>query len=164
MRCLTCFWICGERTTAIVKKKDSFTGKILRNNLYAVKQAMTISKKRVICSIIKRSIEYFLWVFYSAFFVRFILDALEEKRPLREILTAILLIGGVSLILELFLYYCDNVLFPCWNIKIFHHLYNKIYRKAENVELACYEDNRFYDKFSTALDEWERNCATVLII
>ncbi len=153
MRCLTCFWIQGERTTAIVKKKDSFTGKILRNNLYAVRQAMTISKKRVICSIIKRSIEYFLWVFYSAFFVRFILDALEEKRPLREILIAILLIGGGSLILELFLYYCDNVLFPCWNIKIFHHLYNKIYRKAENVELACYEDNRFYDKFSTALDD-----------
>lgn len=136
-----------------MKKEKSFTGQILRNNLYAVKQAMAISKKRVVCSIIKRLIEYFLWVFYSAFFVRFILDALEEKRPLREILLAVALIGSVSLILELFLYYCDNILFPCWNIKIFHQLYNKIYKKAENVEIGCYEDKGFYDKFSTALDD-----------
>ena len=67
-----------------MKHKKSFTGKIIRNNLYAMKEMMAISKERVVFSIIKRLIEYLLWVFYSAFFVRFILDALEQEKALKE--------------------------------------------------------------------------------
>lgn len=136
-----------------MKKEESFTKRILQNNIYAVKEAMKISKERVVCTVIKRLIEYLLWVFYSAFFVRFILDAIEQRKPLKEILSAILVIGAVSLLLQLFLYYCDNVLFPSWNVKIFHQLYNQVYIKAENVEIGCYEDREFYDKFSAALDD-----------
>ena len=133
--------------------KKSFTGKIILNNLYAMKEMMTISKQRVVCSIVKRLIEYLLWVFYSAFFVRFILDALEQEKALSEILLAVGVIGGVSLVLEFFLYYCNNVLFPAWDVKIFHELYKKVYKKAENVEIGCYENREFYDKFSTAIDD-----------
>ena len=133
--------------------KKSFTGKIIFNNLYAMKEMMTISKERVVCSIIKRLIEYLIWVFYSAFFVRFILDALEQEKALREILLAVGVIGGVSLVLEFFLYYCNNVLFPAWDVRIFHELYKKVYKKAENVEIGCYENREFYDKFSTAIDD-----------
>ncbi len=133
--------------------KKSFTGKIILNNLYAMKEMMTISKQRVVCSIVKRLIEYLLWVFYSAFFVRFILDALEQEKALSEILLAVGVIGGVSLVLEFFLYYCNNVLFPVWDVKIFHELYKKVYKKAENVEIGCYENREFYDKFSTAIDD-----------
>ena len=133
--------------------KKSFTGKIILNNLYAMKEMMTISKERVVCSIIKRLIEYLIWVFYSAFFVRFILDALEQEKALSEILLAVGVIGGVSLVLEFFLYYCNNVLFPAWDVRIFHELYKKVYKKAENVEIGCYENREFYDKFSTAIDD-----------
>lgn len=136
-----------------MKKEKGFTKQILRNNAYAVKLAWGISKRRVVFALGKRLIEDLLWVFYSAFFVRFILDAMEQRKPLREILSAILVIGGVSLILQLFLYYCDNVLFPAWNVKIFHQLYNRVYQKAENVEIGCYENREFYDQFSTALDD-----------
>ncbi len=136
-----------------MKKEKGFTKRILRNNAYAVRLALDISPKRVLFAFIKRLIEYLLWVFYSAFFIRFILDAIEQRKPLQEILSAILVIGGVSLILQLFLYYCDNVLFPAWNVKIFHQLYNRVYRKAENVEIGCYENREFYDQFSTALDD-----------
>ena len=136
-----------------MKLKNSFTGKIIRNNLYAMREMMAISKERVVFSIIKRLIEYLLWVFYSAFFVRFILDALEQEKALKEILIAIAVIGGVSLVLEFFLYYCNNVLFPAWDVRIFHVLYKKVYKKAENVEIGCYENREFYDKFSTAIDD-----------
>lgn len=134
-------------------KEKGFTKKILRNNIYALKLAFEISKKRVIFALVKRLIEYLLWVFYSAFFVRFILDAIERSRPLSEILSAILVIGGVSLLLEAFLYYCNNVMFPSLDVIIFHRLYNMVYKKAENVEIGCYEDREFYDSFSTALDD-----------
>ena len=75
-----------------------------------------------------RLVDYLLWVFYSAFFVRYILDALEQEKPLKEVLIAILLIGGGSLLLEMFLFYCQDVWFPAWNVTIFHSLYKKIYK------------------------------------
>lgn len=136
-----------------MKREKSFTGRIIRNNFYAMKEAMSIAPKRVWVALISRLVDYLLWVFYSAFFVRYILDALEQEKPLKEVLIAILLIGGGSLLLEMFLFYCQDVWFPAWNVTIFHSLYRKIYRKAENVEIACYEDRAFYDKFSTAVDD-----------
>lgn len=136
-----------------MKREKSFTGRIIRNNFYAMKEALSIAPKRVWVALISKLVEYMLWVFYSAFFVRYILDALEQEKPLKEILVAILLIGGGSLLAEMFLYYCSNVWFPALNVTIFHSLYKKIYKKAENVEIACYEDREFYDKFSTAVDD-----------
>lgn len=103
-----------------MKREKSFTGRIIRNNFYAMKEAMSIAPKRVWVALISRLVEYLLWVFYSAFFVRYILDALEQEKPLKEILVAILLIGGGSLLLEMFLFYCVNVWFPAWNVTIFH--------------------------------------------
>ena len=136
-----------------MKREKSFTGRIIRNNFYAMKEAMAIAPKRVWVALISRLVDYLLWVFYSAFFVRYILDALEQEKPLKEVLIAILLIGGGSLLLEMFLFYCQDVWFPAWNVTIFHSLYKKIYKKAENVEIACYENTEFYDKFSTAVDD-----------
>ncbi|MBE5930569.1 MAG: ABC transporter ATP-binding protein [Lachnospiraceae bacterium] len=136
-----------------MKREKSFTGRIIRNNFYAMKEAMSIAPKRVWVALLSRLVDYLLWVFYSAFFVRYILDALEQEKPLKEVLIAILLIGGGSLLLEMFLFYCQDVWFPAWNVTIFHSLYKKIYKKAENVEIACYENTEFYDKFSTAVDD-----------
>lgn len=136
-----------------MKREKSFTGRIIRNNFYAMKEAMAIAPKRVWVALISKLVEYLLWVFYSAFFVRYILDALEQEKPLKEVLAAILIIGGGSLLLEMFLFYCSNVWFPALNVTIFHVLYKKIYKKAENVEIACYENTEFYDKFSTAVDD-----------
>lgn len=136
-----------------MKKGANFTTQILKNNIYAVKSAYSLSKMRIFFSLLKQIIEYLIWVFYSAFFVRFILEAIQNERSLKEVLVAIITIGGISFLLEVFLYYCDDVLFPLYNIKIYHGMYKKMYEKAENVDLKCYESSDFYNKFSMALDD-----------
>lgn len=136
-----------------MKKEKGLSGQILKNNLYAVKMAFSISKARVILTVLVKILEHVIWVFYSAFFVRFILDAIQNEKPLKEILTAIGIIGGVSLLLQLFLHLCYEYFFPLQDVKITHGLYKKVYKKSENVELGCYEKSDFYDKFSIALDD-----------
>ncbi|MCH5265067.1 MAG: ABC transporter ATP-binding protein [Lachnospiraceae bacterium] len=144
------------------KKRSNLTKQILKNNIYAVRLTASLSKKRVIVSIVKQIIEYLMWVFYSAFFVRYILDAIENEKETGDILLAVLVIGTVSLLLELFLYYCGDVLFPLLDIKVFHGLYEKVYKKSENMEIACFETSDFYDKFSVALDDMgNKLCDTV---
>ena len=64
-----------------VAREKRMTGEILKNNMYALKLTYSISKGRVVVSIVSKIIEYLLWVFYSAFFVRFILNAIANERP-----------------------------------------------------------------------------------
>lgn len=121
-------------------------------NLYGIRTTYDFSKSRVICAVIKQMISYFLWVFYSAYFVRFVIETIENERALKEILANIAVIGGVSLVLQVYQYLCDNVIFPLQDIRIYQGIYKKIYQKSENVELECFENTEYYNKFSIALD------------
>ena len=61
-----------------MRKEKKLISHILKNNLYAVKLVFYLSRTRVLFSVIKQIVEYFLWVFYSAFFVRFVLNFIEN--------------------------------------------------------------------------------------
>lgn len=136
------------------KKEKEITAKqAIHNNLYACKLAWSLSKKRVIHTAFVRAIGYGMWVFYSAFFVRFIINSIVSERAFGEIFRAILIIGGVSMVLTAYEMYVHNVIRPTCDIKIFDKLYHQLYQKAQNVELACYEDSKFYNRYTMALDE-----------
>jgi ATP-binding cassette, subfamily B, bacterial len=120
--------------------------------LYGIKTTYAFSKARVLCSITKQIIRYLLWVFYSAYFIRFVIETIKNERPLGETLINIAIIGGTSLVLQSYQYLCDNIIFPLQDIKVYQKMYKKIYRKSENVELECFENPEYYNKFSIALD------------
>lgn len=131
------------------KKTESSS---IDNIMYLLRQAYSFSKSFVINSIIKQLIRSLLWVFYSAYFVRFILNVIEREYPLETIFISIGIVGGVSLVLQIYLYYCDYIMLPRQKVIIYQGIYEMIYRKSENVEVGCYEDTVFYNKFSIALD------------
>lgn len=132
------------------KKKLNYAG--IKNSIYLLKLAFSFSKSRVINSFIKRIISYLLWVFYSAYFVRFVLDVIKNEYSLPMMFLSIGIVGGVSLTLQVYIYYCDYILFPKEDVKVYQAIYEMVYKKSENVEVGCYEDTRFYNKFSIALD------------
>jgi ATP-binding cassette subfamily B protein len=135
------------------KKGESTFKEILHNNIYSVKLAFGLSKSRVIHTASQQAISYFMWVFYSAFFVRYIINAIQEQRDVKEILQAIIIIGIASLVLQGYSKFCDTAIFPVKDVLIHKKLYSMIYRKSENVELNCYEDSSFYNKYTMALDD-----------
>lgn len=129
----------------------------IKNNIYLLKLALRFSKSRVINSLIRQIISNMLWVFYSAYFLRFVLDVIAKEYPVRTILISIGIVGGVSLALQIYMYYCDYILFPRQNVRIYQGIYDMIYKKSENVEVSCYENSSFYNRFSMALDGAGKN-------
>jgi ATP-binding cassette subfamily B protein len=107
----------------------------------------------VVHTALKQAVSYFMWVFYSAYFVRFVINAVQEQKDLKEILQAIVIIGIMSLVLQGYLKYCDTVIFPVQDVIVYQKLYQRIYKKSENVELRCYEDSSFYNKYTLAMDD-----------
>ncbi len=136
-----------------VKEKDKLTlRESFANNLYAMKLAYSISKSRVHHALLVKGIGYFEWVFFSAFFMRFIVDALDKNRDFNVIFTFILICGGLFMLLNLYNNYTENVVNPLTGTRLYAGIYRKLYTKAKNVELRCYEDSDFYNRYTMAID------------
>lgn len=85
--------------------------------------------------------------------MRFVLQAIEQQKSFNEILYFIALVSLIFIAVTLYQIYVANVSDPVTNIKIYHRLYSKIYKKAESVELSCYENADFYNKYTMAIDK-----------
>jgi len=126
--------------------------KVFSNNAYAVKTVFGISKSRVIHTAFFAIIGYVEWIFMSIYFLRHIVQMLEDNKSFEAIAGYIgicfLVFGSLCIYSD----YRSSVIIPFTDIKIYRELYKKLYAKARNVELRCFEDAEFYNKYTLALD------------
>lgn len=134
------------------KQKEISNLASIKNNIYAMKIAWNTGRQSVIHASISSFLGYFEWVFYSAIFMRYLVNAFEEKTSFQNILFFILLCGLTFCLIGLYRSYITNVTFPLNSTKIYEGLYLKLYQKARNVELSCFEDSEFYNKYTMAID------------
>lgn len=138
----------------IMKTKNKKENKlrIFANNAYAVKTVWQISKSRVIHTAIGSIMGYVEWIFMSIFFLRYVIGAIENKAPVENIFFFIGICFAVFLLLAIYDSYLKSVIYPYTDNKIYRVLYRKLYAKARNVELRCFEDAEFYNRYTMALD------------
>lgn len=134
-----------------MKKKESKI-RIFANNAYAVKTVWEISKSRVIHTAINSVAGYAEWIFMSIFFLRYVIGAIENQAPFREIMFFIGICFAVFLLISMYESYLNAVIYPYTDNKIYRKLYRRLYAKARNVELRCFEDADFYNRYTMALD------------
>ncbi len=134
------------------KSKKADRNKIIKNNIYILKLLASISKPRVIHAAVNRFLFYFEWIFYSAFFIRFVIQAVEKNQSFSRIMIFLLVTMAVFCSLSVYINYYDNVVRPLTDTVIYKGLYRRLYRKAMNTDLRCYEDNEFYNKYTMALE------------
>lgn len=126
--------------------------KFFSNNLYALKTVWQISKSRVIHTAMASIIGYVEWIFMSIFFLRYVIGAIETQVPVEEIFFFIGICFVVFLLLAMYDSYLKAVIYSYTDNKIYRNLYRKLYAKARNVELRCFEDADFYNRYTMALD------------
>lgn len=126
--------------------------RIFINNLFAVKTVWGISRSRVIHTALASVAGYVEWIFMSIFFLRYVIGAIENEAPFEKILSFIGICFAVFLLLAIYDSYTKSVIYPYTDNKIYRTLYRKLYAKARNVELRCFEDAEFYNRYTMALD------------
>ncbi len=135
-----------------MKNKKESKLRIFANNAYAVKTVWQISKSRVLHTAIGSIIGYVEWIFMSIFFLRYVIGAIEDEAPVENILFFIGICFVVFLLLAVYDSYSKAVVYPYTDNKIYRALYRRLYAKARNVELRCFEDADFYNRYTMALD------------
>ncbi len=152
MKCTLLFFYKERGYNVKTKDKNQSKFRIFANNAYAVKTVWQISKSRVVHTAIGSIIGYVEWIFMSIFFLRYVIGAIENEAPVENILFFVGICFAVFLMLAMYDSYSKAVIYPYTDNKIYRALYRKLYAKARNVELRCFEDADFYNRYTMALD------------
>ncbi len=98
----------------------------------------------------------------GTFLMHRVISNVEENKPLKSTILFILIIAAIEISANLMSGFYWNVMSAGVWQRIAGKLYEKLYRKSAAVELACYENPEYYDKFVKALDEVENRVWRVL--
>ncbi len=134
----------------------------LHNNIYVMKLGSELSTSRVIHALFMKILYYFDWIFFNAYFLKYIVNALDTGEAIENIFLFILVCGVVFICINLYRDYVDNVVVPLTDAKIYHGVYKRLYKKARNVELRCYENADFYNRYTMALDDAGTKITTIV--
>lgn len=137
-------------------KEENNTSKnqsFLKQNMYAFKLLCSISKKRVFFIAIERIIYYFKWLFFSTFFLKYIITCIEDNKKYSYMLKVVGVCCIIITIVELLSSYITSIVIPQTDAIIYKNLYTTIYKKARNVELQCYENPEFYSNYTMCMKD-----------
>ena len=143
------------------KDKLSFAA-TMKNSWFAIKLAGTICPSLIVHTFIMWLIGQSEWVFFDGVFMKVIVNALSEGRDFKSILSFILICAAIFCLLAIYTGYVDNVVFPLKTNRLYGGIYKKLYAKAKNVELSCYEDPDFYNRYTMAMDGAEQKITAVI--
>ena len=118
-----------------------------------MKFAWKLCPKRIACEGIWRALNYFEWLFFSGVFMKKIIAMIEAKSSFDKIILFIMLTVVVFFFVNLFNSWYDNCIKPQTDIDVYKGLYQKLYKKAQNADLSCFENSDFYDRYMMALED-----------
>ena len=123
----------------------------VKNNLFALKLLCKICPRAVFHLAFHTLIDYGEWLFYSAFFMRYVINALQEGRAFSTLMIFIGICVAVFASKTLYTDYLNGTVIPIANAEVNKKLYQILFKKSRNVELECFENADFYDKYTLAM-------------
>lgn len=136
------------------KKKKLPLGRTLSNNIFALRQVWEGSRSYFFMYYFVTVLNAPLNFLLTTYLVRAIVDSVSGTGwSTAEVFRYIFIVGGAGIVIWTLSNFYWNVPSVKARRNIQHRLKKKLYKKATEVELACYEDPAFYDKYVKAMDE-----------
>lgn len=127
--------------------------KSIKNNLYMIRLIWEVCPFGVICEALHWLIYRMGELFYSVFLLRFIVKAIENEVAFSKV---------IWLLLAVLVYGVATGIFTAWHwnwyrrklsLKMQERLLKKMYEKAVECDLSCYENPEFYNQYTRASSE-----------
>lgn len=136
-----------------------------RNNVYAIGLHGRICPGLVVHKAVMRLLGYFEWLFYSAFFMRYVIQALETEQEFSALMIFLCITVSVFATISVYYSYVNGKVIPIGSVIVNQGLNKILFRKSRKVELSCFEDHEFYDKYTLAMEKAdERLMETVEVV
>ena len=134
------------------KKKLSFK-RTLSNNIFALR-AIWMGSPIYIMVYLGSSFIYGTIDFLSGnYLLRKIVNNIEDAGGIEGTVKYVAVLGIITFVMYLSLSWFWNVISPVMRRRVASHVEKQLFEKAAKVDLACYENPSFYDKYVRAMDE-----------
>lgn len=132
------------------------------NNQYILKLLWKMQNGRVIGEFFYHALNYIYWVFYDILFLQYLLESLEMRKSFEQIMTFILLAMTGFAVPSILSSWYLHVYKPKSDADIFEAINTLLFEKATHVELECYENTDFYNRFTLAMKDCEQRLAQIV--
>ncbi len=127
--------------------------KIIRNNLFMfglIRKASPGRLRFCLLVVLLDSISSFL---FDVYMIRYVINSIQTGRKFGDIIIFLLSIAAYNLCTCFIKNYYTERYAPVSDQKIYACIQKLIFQKAGSVELACFENPEFYDKYFKAVSE-----------
>ena len=125
---------------------------VMKNILFAIKICFKADKSLMLSAILAQtSFSIFSLFIQGVLFLKVLLNLIEGNASFEYFVRMLLVFLGVALVNEVIIIICDYL----QNVgmkKVTKGLNDLIFEKAANVDVSCYEDPEFYDKYQRATE------------
>lgn len=134
----------------------------VRNNIYILKLAYKICPGRVILSFALNFIMYMVNYFYSVVFISLIFQTIAGELPFQTITILVVVSGVVLLLVNLATNFYYHKYMQDTDLLFQEKLNLMVFEKAADVELECYENTEFYNRYTRAGTEANQRIINML--
>lgn len=132
------------------KTKKQFTG--LKNVIYALKTVHNCAPGMMLAQVSMQTSYWFFTGFVKdVLFLKFLLDLITNGGTFKEYVLLVLLLVASEIIATGINCFSDYYGSVKWK-KFYKNLNDKIFQKAVSVDMECYENPTFYDKYKRATE------------
>lgn len=134
----------------------------LKSDFYILKLSYQAAPARVAGIFVVDFAQQLRSIFYGIVFWEFVLDFVEKDAPFSNVI--VFICASVAFLIFTFFIceYIYGVVGPAGNHKIYENLHMRMFKKAGDVELECFENPEFYDKYMKAAAQIKSRAHTAL--
>lgn len=133
------------------KKNKINWRRMWKNNLYMLKIVWKVSPGLVIIEFLTSVTNALLSFLVGTYLYKYALNALQEGEELKNIFITL----GAMVVYDLFCMVLNKIYMYLWNVrypKVEAYINGMLYKKAVEVEVACFENPDFYDTYVKATE------------
>lgn len=133
-----------------------------KNNFYFLSLIWNISPTRAFFAFLTSYFEFSYGHLILFFFMQYLFGAKEKERSFEEIIIFLSITIIVEALIAIFNSWYKNSFIPKNNIKVNYFLKMRMFKKAQSVDLVCYESPCFYDTYNRAMTEVDERSISIL--
>ncbi len=129
---------------------------------FILKNVNKACPRRLVIESIKSILDYLNWIFYSVFFLKIILELLMQNDIATTIILYLCISSMIFGIQRLFEQWYINYYKPNSDVVLFKYFNEMVFTQACRVELECYENPEFYNKYTVVIKDIESRIVSVI--
>ncbi|MNO17096.1 Lipid A export ATP-binding/permease protein MsbA [compost metagenome] len=136
--------------------------KTIDNNIFMLKLIWKASPARIALNLLFSIVNRLMTFLFFVLLLRYILNGFSNGVEFTKVLIIVVVVGLLKIIFSMFESYFLQIYVPISDQNIRRYIQNILIKKAKEVDIECYEDPKYYDRYVKALSEVNTRAKAVI--